>query len=73
MPNMSGVELQNYLSRLGFDIPIIFVTAYPDDAVKNRVLEAGAVDFLHKPSEIHGQRFMECLFAALNRHRRTNR
>src|SRR6202007_1498804 len=28
MPKMSGVDLQDYLSRNGTDIPIIFITAY---------------------------------------------
>ena len=69
MPGMSGIELQNHLSYLGFDIPIIFVTAYPDETVKARALHAGAVDFLHKPFELYGQRFVDCLYAALNRHK----
>jgi len=68
MPNMSGIDLQNHLSSLGFDIPIIFITAYPDEAVKARVLGAGAVAFLRKPFEIQGQRFVDCLYAALKRH-----
>src|SRR5580692_2525525 len=42
MPNMSGIELQDRLSELGFEIPIIFVTAYPDEAVRRRAMEAGA-------------------------------
>jgi FixJ family two-component response regulator len=36
MPNMSGIELQDHLSQLGFEIPIIFITAYPDEAVRQR-------------------------------------
>jgi FixJ family two-component response regulator len=67
MPNMSGVELQNHLSQLGFDVPIIFITAYPDESIKERVLAAGAVAFLQKPFEVHGKFFTDCLFAALNR------
>jgi CheY-like chemotaxis protein len=69
MPNTSGVELQNRLSQLGIDIPIIFITAYPDEALKDHVLEAGAVAFLHKPFDVHGQRFVDCLYAALKRHK----
>jgi FixJ family two-component response regulator len=34
MPNMSGIELQDRLLKLGFEIPIIFITAYPDEAVR---------------------------------------
>jgi len=67
MPNMSGLELQSHLSYLGFDIPIIFMTAYPDEAVRARALVAGAVDFLHKPFEMHGQRFIDSLHAALEK------
>ena len=67
MPNMSGVELQDHLCSLGFDIPIIFMTGYPDEAVRARALGAGAVGFLRKPFEIHGQRFFDCLRAALMR------
>ena len=69
LPNMSGVELQDHLSQLGFDIPIIFITAYPDEALTERVLQAGAVGLLRKPSEVHGQRFVNCLYAALGRHK----
>jgi FixJ family two-component response regulator len=69
MPNMSGIELQDRLSQLGFEIPIIFITAYPDDAIRERALQAGAVAFLHKPFEVHGQRFVDSLFVALERHK----
>ena len=67
LPNMSGVELQQHLSHLGFDIPIIFITAYPDEAVKARALNAGAVCFLQKPVDLQGQRLVDCLWAALDR------
>jgi len=67
MPNMSGIELQNHLSTLGFEIPIIFITAYPDDTVRQRALQAGAVAFLLKPFEIHGQRFVDSLLDALKK------
>ena len=49
MPGMSGLELQDHLSRLGSEIPIIFITAYPDETIKARALSAGALCFLHKP------------------------
>src|ERR1700739_194935 len=63
MPNMSGIELQDRLSELGFRIPIIFVTAYPDEAVRQRAMAAGAAAFLIKP--VDGQRFVECLLETL--------
>jgi FixJ family two-component response regulator len=67
MPKMSGVELQEHLSHLGFKIPIIFITAYPDETVKARALNAGAVCFLHKPLDLKGPRLVDCLNVALGR------
>ena len=67
MPNMSGLELQERLSHLGFDIPIIFITAYPDDAVRTKAINAGAVCFLHKPLDLQGPRVVDCLQAALSK------
>jgi FixJ family two-component response regulator len=71
MPNMSGIELQDRLSELGFEIPIIFITAYPDEAVRQRAMEAGAVAFLLKPFEVYGQRFIDCLFETLKQDKRS--
>jgi FixJ family two-component response regulator len=67
MPNMSGLELQERLSHLGFDIPIIFITAYPDEAVRTKAINAGAVCFLQKPLDLPGPRVADCLQAALGR------
>ena len=69
MPKMSGLDLQDHLSRNGFDIPIIFVTAYPDDSIKARALSAGAVCYLQKPLELLVC-FNDCLHAAFSRGRR---
>jgi FixJ family two-component response regulator len=49
MPNMNGIELQSALIAGGHDIPIIFFTAFPDEAVEARAMEAGAIGFLYKP------------------------
>ena len=67
MPNMGGLELQERLSQLGFDIPIIFITAYPNDVVRTKAMSAGAVCFLHKPLDLQGGRVADCLQAALSR------
>ena len=69
MPKMTGVELQDHLSDNGFDIPIIFITAYPDETIKARALNAGAICFLHKPLDLHGPRLVDCLYAALSGHK----
>src|SRR5690348_14684723 len=49
MPGMTGDELQARLIAQGRRIPMIFMTAYPQDSVKSRVLAAGAFGFLTKP------------------------
>jgi FixJ family two-component response regulator len=49
MPGMSGLQLQSRLVAAGYRIPIIFITAYPDERTRAQALEAGAVDFLTKP------------------------
>lgn len=49
MPTMSGPELQRELKRRRMEVPIIFITALRDEAVRTRMLEEGAVDCLFKP------------------------
>jgi FixJ family two-component response regulator len=65
MPGMSGVELQRRLLLQGHRLPIIFITAFPDERVKARVLEAGAICFLTKPFD--GSTLIKYLDAALKR------
>lgn len=49
MPGMSGPELQQELRRRGRVIPVVFITAMGDEAVRPRLLAQGAVDCLFKP------------------------
>jgi FixJ family two-component response regulator len=49
LPGMSGLELQQRLAELNYHIPIIFITAHADDDARSAAIQAGAVDFLHKP------------------------
>ena len=49
MPGLSGVELQSVLLARGDPTPMIFITAFPEEKVRRRVLEAGAIGFLSKP------------------------
>jgi FixJ family two-component response regulator len=49
MPGMSGPELQQELTLRGHAIPIIFITARVDEAVRQRLLQRGAVECLFKP------------------------
>jgi FixJ family two-component response regulator len=49
MPGMSGVDLQRVLIAQGYRTPIIFVTAFPDERICRKVMEAGAIGYLTKP------------------------
>jgi FixJ family two-component response regulator len=49
MPGMSGPDLQRELTLRRQEIPIVFITAHGDDAVRPRLLERGAVECLSKP------------------------
>src|SRR6266404_700826 len=44
MPGMGGLDLQLELKRRGQEIPIIFITARKDAAVRSQALAEGAVD-----------------------------
>ena len=49
MPGMTGVELHGRLIKLGYTIPTILITAYPDELVRDRALQDGVVCYLGKP------------------------
>jgi FixJ family two-component response regulator len=49
MPGMTGLDLQRQLRIHGHTIPIIFITAQRDEAVRARAFEQGAAGFLLKP------------------------
>ena len=49
MPGMSGIELQAHLKAEGHRIPVIVITAFPDDGVRDRAVQHGATGFLTKP------------------------
>ena len=52
MPGMSGIELQNLLIAQGRSVPMIFITAFPEESIRSRALNAGAVCFLSKPFDV---------------------
>ena len=46
---MSGVELQRGLLAKSHSVPIVFITAHGDEALRARVMADGAADYLVKP------------------------
>jgi len=63
MPGMDGVELQRRLRVQGSRLPFIFITAFPDEGVRERALQGGAVDLLTKPFD--AATLIKCLDLAL--------
>jgi two-component system, LuxR family, response regulator FixJ len=49
LPGMSGLQLQEYLTQKGIDIPIVFVTGHGDVPTAVSAIKGGAVDFIEKP------------------------
>ena len=49
MPGMTGHELQLQLRADGRRFPIIFITAFPEKELRQRIQDAGAMGFLEKP------------------------
>jgi FixJ family two-component response regulator len=65
MPGMTGVELQDLLRDQGRSVPMIFITAFPEESIKAQALEAGALGFLSKP--FPAAALIECIDLALSR------
>ena len=65
MPGISGVALQKLLMDEGQNLPIIFITAFPEEKIKDQALEAGAVAYLAKPFD--GKTMIKCLSEAIKR------
>jgi FixJ family two-component response regulator len=66
MPAMSGVELQARLLAEGNHVPFIFITAFPEETIRERALKAGAIGFLTKPFD--GLTLIKCLDTSLGKH-----
>jgi DNA-binding response OmpR family regulator len=63
MPGMSGLELYFQLAGSSTPIPTILMTAYPEDNVRTRALEAGVRCYLEKPLE--ADRLLACVRSAI--------
>jgi len=61
---MSGIELRRRLLSAGSQLPVIFITAYEDQAIHAEAHATGCVDFLTKPFE--PSRLMDALEQCMN-------
>jgi two-component system response regulator FixJ len=49
MPDMSGLELQQQLNRMGSMLPVIFITGHGDVPMAVQAMKEGAFEFIQKP------------------------
>lgn len=63
MPDVSGLALYGQLLAAGRPVPTILITAYPDEAIRERALNAGVAAYLPKP--FTGEQLLDCIDAAL--------
>jgi FixJ family two-component response regulator len=65
MPGMSGPDIQRELQRRKQKVPVIFITAQRDEALRSRLIKQGAVACLFKP--FSDTDLLEALNASLRR------
>jgi FixJ family two-component response regulator len=65
MPEVSGLELQEKMTRAGILLPIIFISGHATVPMSVRAMKAGALDFLQKPFD--EQDLLEAVYRALDR------
>jgi RNA polymerase sigma factor (sigma-70 family) len=64
MPGLSGLQLQDRLSKLGNRLPIVFLSGHADVPTSVRAIKAGAEDFLTKP--VAREQLLETIRRALD-------
>jgi FixJ family two-component response regulator len=63
LPGTSGLDLQEYLTRVKIGLPVILITGFGDIPMTVKGMKAGAVDFLTKP--IRPQDLLDAVAAAI--------
>ena len=63
MPGMSGLDLQRHLTGSGNRIPVILITAFPRDHLRQQAEAEGAFGFFAKPFD--GRLMIDCIERAL--------
>jgi two-component system response regulator FixJ len=64
MPGMTGIDLQQRLTQVGSNLPIIFITGHGDVPMAVEAMRRGAFDFLRKP--VNEENFLERIAYALD-------
>ena len=67
LPGLSGLDLQQKLTKGDAQIPIIFITDHGDIPMSVRAIKAGAIEFLTKP--FRDEDLLNAVDQAINRSR----
>jgi FixJ family two-component response regulator len=70
MPGLTGLGLQDELTRRGLGLPVVVITGHGDVPSTVRAMKGGAIDFLEKP--VSESALFEGIGRALTRHRELN-
>jgi FixJ family two-component response regulator len=68
LPGMDGIALQDRLTAIRQDIPIVFITAYGTVSESVQAMKGGALEFLEKP--VAEKTLLEASTRAIDKHRR---
>jgi len=63
MGGMSGLDMQDQLLAGGCRLPLIFITAFPEESIRRRAMAAGASGFFSKP--FNAGELVSCIERAL--------
>jgi FixJ family two-component response regulator len=70
MPGMSGLELYQALLAAGERIPMVIITAHPEELTQSRAREAGITCYISKP--FAPDDLLDCVREALAKPRRSS-
>jgi FixJ family two-component response regulator len=65
MPGISGIDLQDELSKADYSMPIIFITGHGNIPMGVQAMKKGAVDFLAKPFD--DEEFLQAVREAIEK------
>jgi FixJ family two-component response regulator len=65
MPGISGIDLQDELSKADYSMPIVFITGHGNIPMGVQAMKKGAVDFLAKPFE--DEEFLQAVREAIEK------
>jgi len=68
LANGKASRLQAHLASIGYDLPVVFMTARKDRSVEAKLMQAGAIHVLAKP--FSQDEMARCIAAALQRNSR---